>query len=192
MEDPTTKFDRAYILLTLAEFSNREDKFLHRNIGEKSYTLGGIYQHIHKDNEVMDWDFVDKLVKLCHQDFKRASVMLFHDTRIKAQVHAFFKANYWNPAKLDEVQSNIMAQEIFLMGVVAGVSTAVKLAQRLIGTTPDGIIGKKTIKALNIFDEKIFDKRYDALEENYFNSIIEHNPELEINRDGWYARANLV
>ena len=192
MSDPQTKFDRAYESLMWVEFNNREDKFLHRNIQEKSYTLGGIYQHIHRDNDTLDWDFVDKLVKLCHGDFKRTSVMLFHDIKIRRQVKSFFKREYWDIINLDQVESNIKCQEIFLMGVVTHPRTAAKIAQKLIGVESDGFIGANTIKALNNYNEDAFDKQYDALEKKHFDLVIERNPNLMINKNGWYSRSNFI
>ena len=190
MSDPQTKFDRAYESLMWVEFNNREDKFLHRNIQEKSYTLGGVYQHIHKENTSIDWDFVDNIVKLCKGDYKRASILLYNDKRTYDQIKTFFKKEYWDIISLDEVESNKICQEIFLMGVVSHPRTAARLAQRLLGVADDGFIGKHTLKALNNYSVEMFDKQYDVLEKKYFDIIVKKNENLRINLDGWYNRAD--
>lgn len=126
-------------------------------------------------------DYNDKL--------KRVSVMLYNDTKTTNQVKLFFKSQYWDKARLGEIHSQIKAEEVFLMGVVAGLTTAVKLAQNIVMAKPDGILGDNTLKALNMYDEDVFDRQYDNAEKNHFDLVIERNPHLAVNRDGWHLRA---
>ena len=188
--NPKTKYDRAYESLKFLEYNNAEDKFLHRNIGEKSYTLGGIYQHIYKDNEIVDWDFVDAVLKVCKQDYRRASTILFHDIRTEQQVYNFFRKEYWDFNRLDEIQSNEICTRLFLTAVVFGSRTAVKIAQRVVGVTQDGIVGPRTIKNLNMYDLQMFEKQFVYYSKEHINTIIERNPKLAINRSGWINRIN--
>ena len=94
--------------------------------------------------------------------------------------------------KLDYINDNIKANEMFIFGVNAGHHNAIKAAQKLVGVNTDGIIGEKTIKAINDYDTLAFDLGYDRLEVAYYQSLIEKNPSLAINERGWIRRAKAV
>lgn len=185
-----SNFPQAFLKLVDAEYSENPYEFLHQNEFEDDITLGGIYRLANPLS--FDWQFVDKVIHACSGDMERASILLYTDTKTKREVFEFFKEFYWDISRLSEVQDQNMAEEIFLMGVVSHPRTAVKLAQRLIRTEDDGIIGKNTLKALNIYNAQAFDKQYDNLEKKYFDMIIKRNPKLSINRRGWFNRAVLV
>lgn len=70
-------------------------------------------------------------------------------------VRDFYKANYWNPIKGDQLTSQAIAQTIFDFHVNAG-AVARKLAQLVVGTTPDGSFGDRTLAALNAYPEDRF------------------------------------
>jgi lysozyme family protein len=55
---------------------------------------------------------------------------------------------YWRPLKLDQLPASIRF-DMFDTGVNAGVSRAVKLLQRTLRLTEDGVLGPKTIAAAN-------------------------------------------
>lgn len=185
-----SNFPQAFLKLVDAEYSANPEDFLHQNTGENDITLGGIYRVANPLS--FDWQFVDKIIHACNGDIQRASIILYSDSTTKKHVFEFFKEHYWDIIRLSEVQDQNMAEEIFLMGVVSHPITAVKLAQRLVRTKPDGIIGTNTLKALNIYNPQAFDKQYDNFEKKHFDLIIERNPKLAINKRGWYNRAVLV
>lgn len=185
-----SQFSIAYKLLTQAEFSNKPEKFLHKNSTEKSYTLGGIYRHMNPD--ALNWSFVDDLLRLCNHDLERASRMLYNDEIIYKEVYDFFKRYYWTNLRLDEIQSQKIANEIFDCAVNIGQKNAIKLAQRLVGALDDGYIGSITVKCLNIYNEETFDLKFDDMQKKYYDDLIANNPELGIYQRGWYNRADLV
>jgi lysozyme family protein len=82
------------------------------------------------------------------------------DTPPAEMVRGFYRSNFWTPLRLEEVQSQDMARTLFDFAVNAGTSTAAKLAQIVIGTTPDGKVGPKTLAALNNYDADLFMARY--------------------------------
>lgn len=71
-------------------------------------------------------------------------------------VRGFYRANFWTAMRLEEVQDQKVARNLFDFGVNAGTSTAVKLAQVVVGTTPDGRMGPKTLAAVNATDPEKF------------------------------------
>ncbi len=56
-------------------------------------------------------------------------------------VRDFYKARYWQPVRGDGLADQRVAQTMFDFAVNAGTKTAIKLAQIVVGTTPDGVLG---------------------------------------------------
>jgi lysozyme family protein len=75
-------------------------------------------------------------------------------------VRRFYKDEFWNVARLDHVIHQRTAESLFDFGVNAGMATAVRLAQIVVGTVADGISGPKTIAALNVADPERFSTMY--------------------------------
>lgn len=75
-------------------------------------------------------------------------------------VRGFYRANFWTAMRLDEIKNQDVARMLFDFGINSGVGTAVKLAQIVAGTTPDGRMGPKTIAALNSIDPAVFVPTY--------------------------------
>jgi lysozyme family protein len=64
-------------------------------------------------------------------------------------VRDFYRQNYWDRIRGDEIRDQQIAETIFNFGVNTGVGVAVKLAQVIVGAVPDGGIGPKTVELLN-------------------------------------------
>jgi lysozyme family protein len=79
------------------------------------------------------WAYID------HKDFGSATQL----------VREFYKANFWDRIRGDELAVQAIAESIFNFSVNTGTTVAVKLAQLIVGATPDGAIGSKTIEQLN-------------------------------------------
>lgn len=63
-------------------------------------------------------------------------------------VRDFYRQQFWTPIRGDDISSQVIAQTIFDFHVNAG-GVAIKLAQLVVGSTPDGAMGNKTVAALN-------------------------------------------
>lgn len=74
-----------------------------------------------------------------------------------ALVRSFYRAKYW---AYDGIAHQSVAENLFDFGVNADPKVALKLAQLVVGVTPDGVCGPKTITALNACDETLFIARY--------------------------------
>jgi len=70
--------------------------------------------------------------------------------------------------------------------------TAIKLAQRAVKCTDDGILGVKSIKAINSANSDSFSNIYDKLEISEYKDIVKHNPKLAKNLNGWINRAKNI
>lgn len=175
-------------ILFKLEFSSPLD-VLEINKNESGYTLFGIYQ---KANPLWyGWNTVNAMM-LQYKDMKVVSRRLYDNEYIRGLVEELYKKNYWDVAKLDSVESQHKANEIFIFGVNAGMKIAIKTAQQIVGATDDGIVGSKTLELVNRFDDAQFDLMYDDREILHYDDIIRHKPEQKIYANGWRNRAIAV
>ena len=75
-------------------------------------------------------------------------------------VRNFYRVNFWDAMRLDDVDHQDIARTLFDFGVNAGTKTAIKLAQIVVGATPDGVIGPKTLAMLNEVNVDLFMARF--------------------------------
>nr|WP_315062105.1 putative peptidoglycan-binding domain-containing protein [uncultured Campylobacter sp.] len=181
-------FNEAFQILMRLEFSKPEDA-LDRNPTEKGWTFMGIYQDAHPHWK--GWYEILGAVAL-GGNIEKISRALYSSENLRAQVRAFYKEAYWDRMRLDEVQSQIKGNEMFIFAVNVGIKPAVRVAQQLVGVVNDGIVGDQTIAAINRFDEERFDKQFDQAELQYYNGLIEKNQKFRIYANGWRNRALAV
>lgn len=179
---------QALPILYKAEFSNPKDA-LEWNETEDGYTFMGIYQIAHPDWS--GWDIIISTLSR-YNDRKKVSEIMYYDEQVQRLVEDFYKTNFWDKAKLDYVDSQHTANEIFIFGVCAGMKVAIKKAQELCKIEADGIVGNQTIEALNNYDEKNFDYNFDEKEIDYFKEVVAYKPQKARFLNGWINRAHLV
>lgn len=180
--------DRVFDIMLKLEF-NSPANALHTNKTETGYTFMGIYQKAHP-NLVM-WKQIDEVVAK-HAKLSDASRELYRDSELLDEVKMFYKKNFWDRMRLDEIANQHIANEMFVFGVNAGCGRSVRLAQLVVGTVADGLIGPNTIKAINAYDADSFDKEFDSEEIKYYEAIVSNNPEKKIFLNGWKNRAVAV
>ena len=102
-------------------------------------------------------------------------------------VRDFYRLNHWNAIKGDQIASQVVAQTIFDFHVNAG-QTASKLAQLVVGSTPDGIIGDKTVAALNAQDPQKFVMAYALAKIARYRDIVKRDRTQAKFLLGWINR----
>lgn len=110
------------------------------------------------------------------------------DTPPAEMVRGFYRSNFWTPLRLDEVQSQDAARTLFDFAVNAGAGTATKLAQIVVGTTPDGKIGPKTLAAINAYDPDLFMARYSLAKLARYEQIVSRDRSQGKFLLGWVRR----
>lgn len=99
-----------------------------------------------------------------------------------------FKAGYWDRWKADEINSqaiaNIVVDYVWASGVFG-----IKYVQQILGVVADGIVGPKTLAALNGYknQKQLFEKIW-ARRKYHFDAIVKRNPSQKVFLKGWYAR----
>ena len=107
-------------------------------------------------------------------------------------------ADYWKPLRLDDVQSELMAAEIFDTAYNCGIGTAALIVQRslnFIGENliQDGILGERTIARLNFWATKdpvsLF-KCLNGFQFIYYVDCVRSNQTQMKYSRGWMQRIN--
>lgn len=108
----------------------------------------------------------------------------------KTEAEAIYKKNYWDKIKGDDITSQSVAELLFDYAVHSGVSKAAKSIQQLVGVTTDGVIGQKTIQAINEQEPKSLFERLKMNRKSYSDGIVRANPSQQKFLKGWNNRVN--
>lgn len=183
-----TNYTQAFNFLMSLEFS-RPEKALHKNPTENGLTFMGIYEAAHPSWQ--GWGQVRVAIN-AYGDLEKASVALYNDDALIEKVKIFYKKEFWDKMRLDEVDSGLKACELFVFGVNVDTTPAVRVLQRLLGVVVDGIMGAQTLKALNNYNEQAFDVDFDRAEIAYYRNLVKARPEYRVYERGWENRARKI
>lgn len=118
---------------------------LHRVAGDTGgWTYAGIARN--KNPDWSGWAYLDR-----------------GETPPSELVREFYREGYWDPVRGEDLPQEI-AESIFNFAVNSSAPyrpvIAVKLAQLVVGATPDGVLGPKTAEKLKAIDPQIFKLAY--------------------------------
>ena len=87
---------------------------------------------------------------------------------------AIYKKDYWDKVNGDQINDQNLATSVFDFAVNAGTGTAIKQIQKTLNVTADGVLGPKTMAALNSSSglSKSFAKR----RVRYYIDIVKNKP----------------
>ena len=108
-------------------------------------------------------------------------------TKEKA-IHYYYR-DYWMPMDLDLLNDPNLILEVFDMGVNSGIRTAIKILQRIVGTTDDGILGKITASAVQNYGGDIVDG-YKKRRKLFYVTLAQNKPNLRVFLKGWLNRVD--
>ena len=100
-----------------------------------------------------------------------------------------FKDGYWKPWKADEVKNQSIAQLCVDMGWGSGPKTAIKKVLACLGLKADGIVGPKTLAALNQYPSITVFRKLWAMRYNWLHQIAKVGNNKKFLR-GWLNRLN--
>jgi lysozyme family protein len=99
-----------------------------------------------------------------------------------------FKAGYWDKMMADQIANQSLAELCVDMCWMSGATTAIIKIQRTIGTTADGIVGRKTLYTLNKDPKGNFEKLW-QMRYNWLCSIAQVGNNRKFLK-GWLNRLN--
>lgn len=108
----------------------------------------------------------------------------------KDDFHRVFKQNFWNACKADKIQDQSVANMLVDFAYNSGVKRAATYLQLTLGITADGIIGNKTLFAINKSNGKRLFERFKKTREDYLKSIAKGEQKDYL--DGWLRRLSYI
>lgn len=114
-------------------------------------------------------------------------------------VESFFKTNFWDVIRLDEITNQEIAEELYDTGVNFGHSRAIKFAQEACNLLTvnaldvDGKIGPKTITAINSYKyPKVLFNLLNVLQAEAYVENCRKNISQEVFLRGWLTRVTIL
>ena len=105
------------------------------------------------------------------------------------QWETIFKKHFWDKWRADEIEDQSVAN-ILVDWLWASGSYGIKIPQRVLGVSVDGIVGAKTIAAVNAKDGKQFFKEVRQERVDFIDRICTSRPQNKKFRKGWLNRIN--
>ncbi len=131
------------------------------------------------------------IARAFHHDWKGWQLIDNNDLssdQLKSYVIEFYQEKFWNRLMANEIENQKVAESLFDFSVNAGIRTAVKLAQLVINTSPDGIIGVNTLTKLNRIDEELFISKYALAKVTRYTAIVKRDRSQSKFLLGWLNR----
>lgn len=101
------------------------------------------------------------------------------------------KPHYWDKWKADQIKSQSVAN-ILVDWVWGSGANGIKIPQKLLGLTVDGIVGPKTLAAVNSSDALVLFNTIKTEREAFLWQIVERDPTQKRFIKGWLNRLNAL
>lgn len=106
---------------------------------------------------------------------------------LQTLVDAFYESR-WNSNSLSKIENQNIASLLFDYIIHSGTTKAVRAIQNIVGVNTDGIIGPKTLAAINRGDStKIFVRLLNE-RANFLRRLVQNDPTQKVFEDGWNNR----
>jgi lysozyme family protein len=128
------------------------------------------------------------LVDICKKQISFPA-NLERDGELQGKIKDFYQINFWDKINGDNLKNQEVANSIFDFAVNAGVSTSATLAQMVVGTTVDGVLGNHSAEKINGFDSEHFLASFTVAKIARYISIIKKRPTSQKYLYGWIRRA---
>ena len=100
------------------------------------------------------------------------------------------KKIFWDYFLADFILNESVAQFIVDWGYNSGRKTVAKIVQRLVKVEVDGLVGPRTLTAINAADQEWLFNQLKIERKVFLNSIIKRRPDQIVFYDGWMNRVN--
>lgn len=98
------------------------------------------------------------------------------------------KSGYWDKMRADEIENQSIAELCVQMCWGSGAKTAIRKIQRCLGCEPDGIVGPKTLAALNAPNRAEIHAKLWEMRRIWFLNIVKAQPAKKVFLSGWLRR----
>lgn len=154
-------------------------------------TIFGIARNFWKDLPL--WKIVDdykKMVGDLSQKSERQKLenLCLGNSDFVSQKNSFYKSQFWDKIKGDDIESQAVAGNVYDFAVNAGVKQAVKTLQRALSIADDGVFGNDTLSATNNAEATKLNNDYCVGRENFYKDLVKRKPQNEKFLNGWLIR----
>ena len=171
------KFENAYPLILAHEGGYVNDP---EDLGGETYK--GIARK--KQPDWVGWLVIDRMKQ--QPNFPNS---MEGNPILQEKVLQFYKVLFWDKVGGDLIADQDVAASIFDFAVNAGVYSSVSLAQGVVGSGCDGIMGPKTIQAINAFTPDHFIAAFTVEKCRKYIAICKKRPESRKFFFGWIDRS---
>lgn len=133
------------------------------------------------------WKRIDEIKKT---KGKTASIINSNakaDTLLQKNISEFYKDNFWDVNNLDKFNDQQVANSVYDFGVNAGVKKAAKTLQQVLQIMDDGVIGNKTLSAVNSAAPDMVHFNYNYKRKQYYNTLAQNPTQHQFLRS-WLSR----
>lgn len=146
---------------------------------------GGFVNNQHDRGGATNWGITQRV----YEAYKGRAVTIDEIKNMpRTDAIAIYKRNYWDTIKGDQIKFYSVALTMFDQAVNRGVGSVIKQAQRVVGLSPDGVLGSKTLASINIMPEPDFISKFLTESVKSYNAIVEKNPSQNVFIAGWLKR----
>ncbi len=137
-----------------------------------------------KQADWVGWILIDAMKK--QPDFP---AILDSNQNLQFEIQRFYKVVFWDKVGGDQINDQDVACSIFDFAVNSGVSTSAGLAQTVVGSGCDGVVGPQTIQAINNFQPDHFIAAFAVEKCRKYIAICKKRPDSRKYFFGWIDRA---
>lgn len=98
-----------------------------------------------------------------------------------------FRAGFYDKIKGDKIENDSLCLLVVDWCWMSGVKTAIRKVQSAVGVKSDGVVGPKTLYALNSTPKEAFNKIF-GRREYFYQKLVEKNPDNKKYLKGWLNR----
>lgn len=128
------------------------------------------------------WSIVNKNEPLKRGEFIK-------DKRLDGMVEVLYYEKYWQKISAEKINNQAIANMLFDWYVTSGYHAA-KALQKVVGEVDDGIIGRKTLSAVNGGCQENIFNQFKALRAKFYNDIVVRKESQRKFLAGWLNRTN--
>ena len=152
-------------------------------------TGGETWEGISRNNypNWVGWSIVDS-----HKGRPDFPHCLRADTTLQALVITFYENHFWEEMQGDAINNQSIANMIGDWGVNAGLSVPVKHTQIILGVDVVGVLGPKTLAAINGANQQDFFNKLKAARIQFYHDVVAaHTNDSQFLGD-WLQRTNSI
>lgn len=171
--------------ITDEKTSKNEGGYAFNKADRGGRTLNGIAQNFWPKWE--GWVKVMAIISRVGENARLINAEVRKDAELQAMISKFYKQNFWDVLKLDQIKDQQLAETVYDFGVNSGTGRAAKFLQQSYNTiqlfkesglkllVEDGKVGAATIDAINKEDAKEMHSTYNGYRETFYRSIAKGN-----------------